>query len=425
MDSKKIRTDLVLATGTQVFVKLVGYIVITILVRYLSKDEMGVFLFAASLATFFALFTSMGTAQYLIREVSEKPQQALKSFSRVFSLRLILQVIFFFILNGFVYLTKPDILETVILTSIYVFLEDLYFTVSLFFLGLRQVIYRTITHISAKILLLGLILLVTRFKVSLNLILVCFILANLFLIIFSLLVVWFKDGRFYLYWNRTVFIKILRISFPFFIITFLSSVQLNIDTLMLGYMRSYSTVATYTTGAKLFEVSQFVIRPIPMVFFPISAGLIVHQNWNQAKNLFQKLLLVTGVFGIIVTILVLITADLAVSIIFGDAYFETTQIVRVLFLSVPFLFMGVICLFYSNALHIESKAMWVLVVGVLCNITLNFIGIYYIGIVGAAWSTVISQTIITIALIILNFRYLLAGKQQAALEAQPLLLIDE
>jgi len=45
--------------------------------------------------------------------------------------------------------------------------------------------------------------------------------------------------------------------------------------------------------------------------------------------------------------------------------------------------------------------------------------------VGAAWSTVISQTIITIALIILNFRYLLAGKQQAALEAQPLLLIDE
>jgi hypothetical protein len=38
---------------------------------------------------------------------------------------------------------------------------------------------------------------------------------------------------------------------------------------------------------------------------------------------------------------------------------------------------------------------------------------------------VVSQTIITIALIYLNFRYLLAGRQQAALEAQPLLLIDE
>ncbi len=94
-------------------------------------------------------------------------------------------------------------------------------------------------------------------------------------------------------------------------------------------------------------------------------------------------------------------------------------------MSVPFLFMGVICLFYSNALHIESKAMWVLVVGVLFNITLNFIGIYYIGIVGAAWSTVISQTIITVALIYLNFHHLLAGKQQTDLEAQPLLLIDE
>ena len=197
MDSKKIRTDLVLATGTQFFVKLVGYVIITILVRYLTKDEMGVFLFAASLATFFALFTSMGTDQYLIREVSEKPQRALKSFSRVFSLRLLLQVAFFIIINFFVFLTKPDVLETVVLTSVYVFLEDLYFTVSLFFLGLRQVIYRAVTHISAKILLLALIILVTRMRVSLNLILMCFILSNLFLIIFSLLMVWFQDGRLY------------------------------------------------------------------------------------------------------------------------------------------------------------------------------------------------------------------------------------
>jgi len=425
MDSKKIRTDLVLATGTQFFVKLVGYVIITILVRYLTKDEMGVFLFAASLATFFALFTSMGTDQYLIREVSEKPQRALKSFSRVFSLRLLLQVAFFIIINFFVFLTKPDVLETVVLTSVYVFLEDLYFTVSLFFLGLRQVIYRAVTHISAKILLLALIILVTRMRVSLNLILMCFILSNLFLIIFSLLMVWFKDGRFYLYWNRAFFTKILRISFPFFIITFLSSVQLNIDTLMLGYMRSYSTVATFTTGAKLFEVSQFVIRPLPMIFFPISAGLIVHQNWKQAKNLFQKLLLVTGAFGIIVTILVLITADLLVSIIFGEAYFETTQIVRVLFLSVPFLFMGVICLFYSNAQHIERKAMWVLVAGVLGNIILNIFGIYYFGIVGPAWATVISQTFITVSLIYLNFHHLQVGKNRAELKAMPMLLLEE
>lgn len=425
MDSQKIKSDLILATGSQIFVKLVGYIVLTILVRYLSKDDMGVFLFAASLATFFALLTAMGTAQYLIREVSEKPQQALQSLSRVLSLQLVLQVVFFFILAGFVAITKPEILGTMILTAVYIFLEDLYFTIGTFFLGLRQVIYRALTHISAKILLLALILWLTRFVVTLELVLMCFILTNLFLVGFSLLLVRIKDGPFHLLWDRNIFINILRISFPFFIITFLSSVQLNIDTLMIGYLRSYEVVATFTTGSKLYEVSQFIIRPIPMIFFPISSGLVVRQNWNRAKILFQKLLLTTGGFGLLMTFTVLIFADTAVEIIFGSAYIETAAVVRVLFLSVPFLYMGVICLFYSNALHIERQAMWILVVGVLINILINLLAIYTIGVIGVAWATVISQIIITVSLIYLILHRLLAGKKQAELSARPLLLFEE
>ena len=425
MDKHKIKVDLVLATGTHFFSKLVGYIIITILVRYLTKDEMGAFFFAASLATIFALISTLGTDQYLIREVSEKPDSALTYLSQVISLRLLLQVILLLILNGFVLLTKPDIILTVFLTSIYVFLEDLYYSFGSFFLGLRQVIYRAVTSISAKLLLAVLILLVVSFDASLPVILLCYILAAIFLILFSLFLVWIKNGALRLSWNRDIMLGIVRVSLPFFVLSFLAMAQLNIDTLMLGYMKSYSVVATYTAGIKFLEASQFIIRPIPMVFFPITAGLVVHQNWVQAKSLFKKLLLLTGSFGLLVSIGVLLTANPIIMFVFGPDYYETVGVVRVLFLGAPFLYTGLVCMFYANALHIEKKAVWIMLIGVMVNIVLSAVAISWIGAIGAAWATVVSQAFITISLLFLDCRYLLAGKPPSDPQIHHIIAFEE
>ena len=425
MDKQKIKVDLILATGTSFFAKLVGYIIITILVRYLTKDEMGAFFFAATLATIFALISTLGTDQYLIREVSEKPDSALTYLSQVISLRLLLQVVLLLILNGFVLLTTPDIILTVFLTSIYIFLDHLYYSFGSYFLGLRQVIYWAVTQISTKLLLAVLVIFSVNFNASLTLILLCYILANTFLILFSALLVWVKYGPLRLSWNRDIMLEIVRVSLPFFVLSFLEMAQLNIDTLMLGYMKSYSVVATYTAGIKLLEASQFVIRPIPMVFFPIIAGLVVHHNWVQAKSLFKKLLLVTVSFGLLVSIGVLLTANPIIMFVFGPDYSETVGVVRVLFLGAPFMYTGLVGLFYANALHIEKKAVWVMLIGVTGNIILSGVAISWIGAIGAAWATVVSQAFITISLLSLDFRYLLAGKPPTEPQFRQIIAFEE
>jgi PST family polysaccharide transporter len=425
MDKRKIKVDLILAAGTNFFAKLVGYIIITILVRYLTKDEMGAFFFAATLATFFALISTLGTNQYLIREVSEKPEGSITHLSQVLSLRILLQVLFLLILNVFVLLTKPDIILTVFLTSIYIFLDHLYYSFGSYFLGLRQVLYWAVTKISAKLLLAGLVILTISFNASLTLILFCYILANTFLILFSALLVWVKYGPLRLSWNRDIMLGIARISLPFFVLSFLAMAQLNIDTLILGYMKSYSVVATYTAGIRFLEASQFIILPIPMVFFPITAGLLIHQNWTGAKSLFSKLLLVTGSFGLLVSIGVLLTANPIIMFVFGPDYSETVGVVRVLFLGAPFLYTGLVGMFYANALHIEKKAAWVMLIGVTGNIILSAFAISWVGAIGAAWATVASQAFITISLLSLDFRYLLAGKPPTEPQAQDIIAFEE
>ena len=201
--------------------------------------------------------------------------------------------------------------------------------------------------------------------------------------------------------------------------------QLNIDTLMLGYMKSYSVVATYTAGIKLLAPSQFVICPIPMIFFPIIAGLVVHHNWVQAKSLFKKLLLVTVSFGLLVSIGVLLTANPIIMFVFGPDYYETVGVVRVLFLGAPFLYTGLVGMFYANALHIEMKAVWVMLIGVTGNIILSGVAISWIGAIGAAWATVVSQAFITISLLFLDCRYLLTGKPPSDPQIHHIIAFEE
>ncbi|MFC2053987.1 flippase [Chloroflexota bacterium] len=415
MDRQKITVDLALSSSSHIIAKLVSYIVITILARYLTKEDMGAFFFAATLATFFALFTDLGTNKYLNREVSEKPANSLLYLSEVFSLRLVLQVIFLFALYGFTVLTKPEIITTVILTSIYIFLENLNYSFTAFFLGLRNVKIYALTTISAKLLLAVLVLVATGFNASLNLILLCYIIANAFLILFSLLQVRRISGPMDWVWDWETEARIIRISLPFFLVTFLTMLQLNIDTLMLGFMQPYADVATYTSGFKMLEVSQFVIRPLVAVFFPISARLAVQGNWSEFKTLFQRLLLGTGIFGLLVAIGILVSADMVVSFVFGPKYGTTANILRVLFLCAPFLYLWLVCFSFASALHIEVKIVRVMVVGVVANAILNLVGIYLLGIQGAAWATVTSQTLMTVWLVFLTWRQLQISKQAASI----------
>ena len=421
MNRRKIKVDFFWASCSHFVSKLVGFLVIIILTRYLDKSKMGEFFFAASLSSFFAIFTELGTNQYLIREVSEKPNDAIRHLSDIVSIRLPIQGVVFLLLSAFTIIFKSSIFKTVCLTSIYIFLEELYFSFGAFFLGLKKVYHRAVTLISAKLLLASLILLVIKKNASLTTILICYNFANFFLVGIAFYLVWKKYGPFRLNIKWDEGRRIIKNSLPFFILSVLALVHFKFDTIMLGFMRPYSAVATYEAGFKLLEVSQFVIRPVRMVFFPIIVGLAANQNWEQIKSLFKKTLWITGSFGVIITAVVLTSAELIVTLVFGVNYDKTAVVIEILFLSAPILYMGFVSIFFASALHIEKMAGWIMLVGVVSNIILNAIGIPWLGVIGAAWASVISQTIITVWLIRLTVKTLQTNRDKNNFTALPIL----
>ncbi len=428
MNWQKVKNDLLLATSSHFFYKVIGYLVLMILTRYLAKDQMGEFFFAATLASFFVLVTELGMNQYLIREVAGKPQKALQYFSEVISLRLPLLVFYLIVLNGAIFFFKPDLVTIMLLTSVYVLLEEFYRGFGALYLGLKRVTYHVIVTVSTKFLLVGLIFAVVTLKGNLNTILACYILASAILVGFAIYLVWRKIGRFRLAWNSDTSRRILRISLPFFALTVLGLIHFKVDTLMLGFIQSYAAVATYEAGFKLLEVSRFIIRPVVMIFFPLCSEMAVRQNWAEIQALLRKMLLVTGILGAGITLVVLLTAGFIIPIVFGPKYNDSIPVLRVLYLSVPAVYMGMVTTFLANAIHLEKKVVGIMLIGVMVNLGLNSIAIPVWGVLGAAWTTVISETILTVWLIKLNWeelRRLLSREAWPAPRLEPILSTKE
>ncbi|MGH7900768.1 MAG: polysaccharide biosynthesis C-terminal domain-containing protein, partial [Thermodesulfobacteriota bacterium] len=64
--------------------------------------------------------------------------------------------------------------------------------------------------------------------------------------------------------------------------------------------------------------------------------------------------------------------------------------------------------FFIRSIHLERKALKIVLTCVIINITLNFFCIPLWGAIGAACTTVITETILAVLLIILNFQELQA-----------------
>jgi O-antigen/teichoic acid export membrane protein len=88
-----------------------------------------------------------------------------------------------------------------------------------------------------------------------------------------------------------------------------------------------------------------------------------------------------------------VAAGLIVRLVWGAAYGDTAAVLRILYLAVPPLYLGFIATFLAGALHREGAAARVLALCLAANVALNLFAIPRWGPLGAAWTTLITETL--------------------------------
>jgi len=257
-----------------------------------------------------------------------------------------------------------------------------------------------------QVLLAGCTLLLTYLGGGLSSILWAYIGAHATVLTVMYAIVRAQHGPLGLLWDLDTARGVARQSLPIFAVTLLDTMHFKADTVMLGFLRPLSTVASYEAAYRLFEVSRMAIRPISLIFFPICVALAARHEWPELRRLFGKLTRTSLLLGTVATLVVVLAAGRVVPLVFGQRYTDSVPLLRVLILTAPMLFTGLLAVALIHTLHLERLAIRAALGCLISNVTLNAFVIPRWGPIGCAWVTLATQTLWTVWLSRIVFRRL-------------------
>jgi O-antigen/teichoic acid export membrane protein len=201
----------------------------------------------------------------------------------------------------------------------------------------------------------------------------------------------YKDNKFSFIFDKRNIKKLLTLSTPIGITSFLALSYFKIDTIMLSLLKNEVEVSYYGVSYKVFENLLIIWGFYMASAYPIMSTLFEKKKEFIIflKNSIKISLLIS--FSLI--ILIYIFSPIIVNILAGDQYLKSINSIRILIFSIPFLFINNI---YYHIFIIKEKV-WVLVkillFVLLVNIFINLIVIPRYSIIGASYSTVITELI--------------------------------
>lgn len=396
---KRIGIDLSLAAFGHFLEKGIALVVITILVRHVDKVSMGQFFFAISVCSVVAMLTELGTCRHLVRAVAGDAGHAAAYLQQVLRLRLPLLLAALVLINLSVVLFAPSLSIIFLLCSIYVLAADLYYAFGSTLLGMRAVAARAVTGLIGPCVLLVLVPFATYRQWTLEQILIAYALSSLLMTGITWHYTLRRIGR-TAGGAVTSLRELLNSSLPLFMLSLLMLAHARTDEIMLASLRGFSEVAAYAAAYKLAEVSRAVIRPVTMVLFPIMTAALTEHSPVRYRRDMRRLIGGSAAVGLMVATVVILLAPFIVPWIFGAAYREATAITQVLFLVTPALFAGQTAITVANALRLDRPAITIVTIGVITNIILNAMIIPQWGAIGAAYTTVATESLIAVGLLV-------------------------
>jgi PST family polysaccharide transporter len=105
------------------------------------------------------------------------------------------------------------------------------------------------------------------------------------------------------------------------------------------------------------------------------------------------------VLGVAAWAFVALFAVPIVRIVYTAGYDDSAEVLRVLYLSVPGLYIATVATLVASSTLREKRAVLIMAAGVALNLALNLVAIPRYGALGAAWVTVISQTLVALGLL--------------------------
>lgn len=369
--------------------------------RVLGADLLGEFTYVNTISYYFVLFIMLGISNYGNRCIASSydSEDRNKYFIEIYSFQLIWGVFISLLYIIFIILQKSKInIYLYIIQFLYVI--SAIFDVSWYFFGTEQFKLSVSRNIVIKLLAAIFVFVFVKDKDDL-------VIYTIIMTGFTLLgqvALWFiamKEEQF-----KLVKISILKKHIKPIIILFIPvlavSIYAYLSKIILGNMSSMAELTYYEYAYKIVSAPLSIITALGTVMLPRISNLYSKKQSKEAIELIYKS------FYFVTLISVPMSAGLAAisakfSLIFyGVEYLKCGYVMFILALSIPFISWGnVIRTQYLIPLKKDSVFIKAVVIGAIFNIIFNCIAIPYLGSIGAAVGTVLTEVLVCIYQIVI------------------------
>jgi O-antigen/teichoic acid export membrane protein len=361
--------------------------------RYLGPEQFGLLSYAQSFVFLFTAIATLGLDNIVVRELVKDNSQRNVLLGTAFSLKLIGSLCILPLLWFGVQFTSNDSYTNLlifIIASGTIFQSfnviDFYYQSSVLskYVAFANTITLAVTSIVKVVLILN------------DASLLAFAIVGVFdTVILSL-------GLIYFYWQKThhslrewqfdkvVAKQLLSDSWPLIISSVMVSLYMKIDQVMIKDMLDNNAVGQYAAAVRISEAWYFLPMAICNSVFPA----IINAKKASEALYYQRLKRLYSVMvwlGIAVALPMTFMSDWIISLLYGSAYIQAGQILMIHIWAGIFVGLGVASSAWINIEKLMLISTFRTAFGLIINISLNYLLIISVGIIGAATATLFSQ----------------------------------
>jgi len=374
---------------------VVGLFVGIWVARYLGPEQFGLFSYAQSFVGLFTAFATLGLDGIVVRELVKDERRRDELIGSAFWLKLIGSFTVLIILAIAIHFTSNDSYTNYlvfIIASATIFqsfnVVDFYFQ--------SKVLSKYVVYANVISLFITSLIKVTLILNEAPLIAFAWVvLFDSFVLAVGLMCLFLKNSTFRirnLTFKRETAISLLKDSWPLIFGLIGVSIYSRIDQIMIKEMLDNEAVGYYSVAVRLTEIWLFITTALTTTFFPAIVNA-KKQDEGLYLDRIQNLYNLLTKISITLSILMMLFSDFIIQMLFGVDYIRSSEILNVYVWSLVFVFLSNGSWSYYLNENLEYLASIRLIYGGIANIILNMYLIKEIGVIGAAYSTLISYAI--------------------------------
>ena len=377
--------------------------------RIMMADGIGQVQFFSSIISYISLFTCLGIPMYAIREVAKVRNDAAKMSTTTVEILLLhaLLTILGYVAVAIICMTVSDVQ-----TNIPLFLilsATIFFTAigcEWFYQGIEDFKYVAIRGLAVKIISVVLLFLLVKTQEDI----LWYGVYSVFGVLGGNIFNFIRLRRYVdsnINFHNLHPLRHLKPAIHIFAFNVITSIYLQLNTVLLGFLKDVASVGYFTAATKLMHITMSISNSLGSVMMPRASNLLAENKMDEFKKVVQKSYDFIIAISIPISIGLIFTSKSAVLLLSGDGFYPSilaSQIVAINIISIGVSgVMGIQILYPMGKINIVILCTFL---GAIANVILNLLLIPGYGHYGTAIAFATTEIVVTVTMYIIGRKYI-------------------